>query len=74
MSNLSVSVFRLNVVSKGLWLLISVSVVSVISMSMGVVSMWVFFRSNVVHLQAVSTLRATLQRAIARHLRFLVRN
>ena len=66
----TLSILRLYKISEGLWLAFKV-VHSVVIRTMAVavvVGMWVLRWANVFHLQDITTFRAALDRAIARHL------
>lgn len=63
------SVLGANEIGKGLWLLVCVTVVS---MSVSIVRVGVFLWADIVHLQHITTFRASLNWALAGHLYFTV--
>ena len=63
------SVLGANEISKGLWLLVCVTVVS---MSVSIVGVGIFLWADIVHLQHIATFRASLNWALAGHLCFTI--
>lgn len=61
---LTLSVFRTNEIGEGLRLLVGGMVI----MAVSVVSMGILLRANIVHLQDVTALWASLDRAVSGHL------